>query len=84
MGEELGIPDAIMKKEPSAGLWQGQSDEKEIGISYAELDSALASLEENTWKAENEIQERVLSLVKKSAHKRLPALSLAGTDPRSL
>ncbi len=83
MGEELGIPDAIMKKEPSAGLWQGQSDEKEIGISYAELDSALASLEENTWKAENEIQERVLSLVKKSAHKRLPALSLAGTDPRS-
>ncbi len=84
LGEELGIPDSIMKKEPSAGLWQGQSDEKEIGISYAELDSALASLEENTWKAENKIQERVLSLVKMSAHKRLPALSLAGTDPRSL
>lgn len=84
LGEELGIPDAIMKKEPSAGLWQGQSDEKEIGISYAELDSALVFLEGNTWKAESEIQERVLSLVKKSAHKRLPALSLAGTDPRSL
>jgi len=84
LGEELAIPDAIMKKQPSAGLWKGQSDEKEIGIPYSELDSALASLEENAWKAETEIQERVLSLVKKSAHKRLPALSLAGTDPRSL
>jgi len=83
LGEELGIPDAIMQKKPSAGLWQGQSDEKEIGISYAELDSALAFLEENTWKSENEIQEQVLSLVKKSAHKRLPAFSLAGTEPRS-
>ena len=84
LGEELGRPDAIMNKEPSAGLWQGQSDEKEIGISYTELDSVLAFLEDNNWKAENKIQEQVLLLVKKSAHKRLPALSLAGTDPRSL
>ncbi|HIJ06195.1 MAG: NH(3)-dependent NAD(+) synthetase [Methanomicrobiales archaeon 53_19] len=83
LGEELEMPDPIMKKEPSAGLWHGQNDEKEIGISYAELDSALAFLEENNWKAENTIQEKVLALVKKSAHKRLPALSLAGTDPRS-
>ncbi|MCP1663300.1 MAG: NAD+ synthase [Methanocalculus sp. MSAO_Arc1] len=83
LGAELGIPEAIMKKKPSAGLWEGQSDELEIGIPYADLDAALASLEENNWEAENEIQERVLALVRKSAHKRLPALSLAGSDPRA-
>lgn len=83
LGEELGIPEAIMKKEPSAGLWEGQSDEKEIGISYADLDSALAFLEANNWKAENEIQQRVLSRVHNSVHKRLPALSLAGSCPIS-
>lgn len=83
LGEEMGIPAAIIKKEPSAGLWQGQSDEKEIGISYADLDSTLMFLEENNWKAENEMQEKVLSLARKSVHKRLPALSLAGSCPIS-
>ena len=82
LGEELRIPEAIIKKVPSAGLWEGQSDEKELGLSYTEIDSALAILEENGWKAENEIHERVLEMVKRSAHKRMPAFSLAGSSPR--
>ena len=38
----LDVPDNVMKKEPSAGLWAGQTDEGELGISYDLLDSYLA------------------------------------------
>ena len=41
LSRHIGIPEKIVKKAPSAGLWKGQTDEGEIGISYAELDSIL-------------------------------------------
>jgi len=34
----LGIPEAIITKKPSAELWEGQTDEGEIGMTYAEID----------------------------------------------
>jgi len=37
----LGVPDPILKKAPSAELWEGQSDEMEIGLSYEKLDQIL-------------------------------------------
>jgi NAD+ synthase len=37
----LGVPDSIVSKPPSADLWAGQSDEEELGYSYAELDAVL-------------------------------------------
>ncbi|WP_345977610.1 NAD+ synthase [Sulfurimonas sp. HSL3-7] len=37
----LGVPDSIVNKPPSADLWAGQSDEEELGYSYAELDAVL-------------------------------------------
>jgi NAD+ synthase len=37
----VGVPDEIIKKPPSAELWEGQSDEEEIGISYDDLDKIL-------------------------------------------
>ena len=40
--EELGVPDAILDKPPSAGLWPGQTDEAEMGFTYAELERYLA------------------------------------------
>lgn len=40
----LRIPDEIIEKTPTAGLWEGQTDEKELGISYAELDEILYRL----------------------------------------
>lgn len=79
---ELGIPEPIIRKVPSAGLWAGQSDEKEIGLSYAEIDSALRVLEENSWRAGNSTEEKVLSLVKKSGHKRMPAPNLLAVSQR--
>jgi len=37
----LDVTEAIVKKPPSADLWDGQSDEADLGYSYAELDSAM-------------------------------------------
>lgn len=82
MAKELGIPEPIISKTPSAGLWEGQSDEKEIGLSYDQIDTALRSLESHNWKGENPIEDRVLEMVKMSSHKRMgtPDL-LAGSAP---
>ena len=67
---DLNIPDAIIRKAPSAGLWHGQKDEDELGLSYAEIDSALAALEAQDWKSKTPIEETVLGMVRKSEHKR--------------
>ncbi len=37
----LGVPDAILRKAPSADLWPGQTDETEAGFAYHELDRLL-------------------------------------------
>jgi NAD+ synthase len=42
LAAELGVPKEIIDKAPSAGLWQGQTDEGEMGITYAELDRILS------------------------------------------
>lgn len=81
MAKELKIPDPIIRKPPSAGLWAGQTDEGEIGLSYAEIDSSLQALEKNNWTATTPAEEKVLARVKKSAHKRIPAPSLSA-EPR--
>src|SRR3989339_549948 len=41
LAAELKIPPAIIDKAPSAGLWEGQTDEGEMGITYADLDRIL-------------------------------------------
>lgn len=39
--EYIGVTDTILNKKPSADLWEGQSDEEELGYSYKEIDSVL-------------------------------------------
>ncbi|OPY37018.1 MAG: putative NH(3)-dependent NAD(+) synthetase [Methanoregula sp. PtaU1.Bin051] len=77
MARELAIPEPIIRKAPSAGLWAGQSDEAEIGLPYSLIDAALIALSKNNWRASNSSEEKVLALVKKSAHKRIPAPTLS-------
>lgn len=76
LAEELGIPQEIIDKAPSAGFFEGQTDEAEIGLSYAELDSALWNLELNEFVPQNAVEEKVLALVLKSEHKRKPPVFL--------
>ena len=41
LAKYLGISKAIIEKTPSADLWQGQSDEDDLGYTYVEIDRAL-------------------------------------------
>jgi len=63
----LGIPQEIIDKPPSAGLWQGQTDEGELGLSYEELDRYLV-----TGEASNEVKRKIESMIAASDHKRQP------------
>lgn len=41
LAKHLGVPDAIINKAPSAGLWEGQTDEDEMGVKYSEIDDYI-------------------------------------------
>jgi len=41
LARELGLPEAVLAKVPSADLWEGQADEDELGYTYAEVDRLL-------------------------------------------
>lgn len=41
LAAHLGVPDPIVEKQPSADLWAGQTDEQELGFTYAEADRIL-------------------------------------------
>ena len=78
LGHKLGIPKEILEKPPTAGLVQGQTDEKDLGVSYSALDQILSGIER--WLALEDIAEitgiplttveRIQSRVHRSAHKR--------------
>ena len=63
----LDIPQPIIDKPPSAGLWQGQTDEDELGFSYDELDRYLLTDE-----ASDALREKIESRIAANSHKRLP------------
>ena len=76
VAEELGVPSSIINKAPSAGFWEGQSDEDELGITYPDLDAALISLEAHEFVPQTALEEQVFALIQKSAHKRISSVSL--------
>ena len=65
LANHLGVPREIIEKPPSAGLWEGQTDEAEMGISYEDLDRYLGSGE-----AEERVRRTVDAMRQASAHKR--------------
>jgi NAD+ synthase len=71
LAKELEIPPKIIKKVPSAGLWKGQTDEDELGITYKELDKILLSTEGRTdFDIVPALKNKVEKMIKESAHKR--------------
>jgi NAD+ synthase len=71
LARELGVPQPVIARPPSAGLWAGQTDEGEIGLTYAELDAALAAIEAGrTDGLDPVVLERVQRLMAASEHKR--------------
>ncbi|MDA8221192.1 NAD(+) synthase [Desulfosporosinus sp.] len=61
----LGLPMRIATRVPTAGLWPGQTDESELGITYDQIDRYLLGEEVSP-----EVQERIESLHRQSEHKR--------------
>ncbi|MGH2357888.1 MAG: NAD+ synthase, partial [Candidatus Limnocylindria bacterium] len=49
VARELGVPEHILDKPPSADLWPGQTDEAELGSTYDDLDRALYALVDRRW-----------------------------------
>ena len=79
---ELGIPQGIIEKTPTADLWEGQSDEDELGCSYAQLDSLLFRLVDER-RNDDELRRlgfnpefvgRVKGMIQKNQFKRRPPL----------
>jgi NAD+ synthase len=78
---QLDLPEAIRQRTPTAGLWEGQTDEEELGYPYPEVDRILLGLEQLRSDAEianvtglplarvREVVERV----QRFRHKRRPA-----------
>jgi len=65
---ELKIPENIMNKTPSAGLWSGQTDEEEIGFTYEEMDNALRQIEGG--KVDDETANKLKEVMSRTTHKR--------------
>ncbi len=78
LAEYMGIPEKIRKKIPSAGLWIGQTDEEEIGLSYDEIDKILYQLVDKRTPIKDiiasgfkkETVEKIIDLIKNSEFKR--------------
>lgn len=78
LAQYLGVPGKIQKKTPSAGLWTGQTDEKEIGLTYDEIDKILFQLVDKRIPQkdvvasgfEKKTVERIVRLIKNSEFKR--------------
>lgn len=68
----LDVPQTIIEKTPTAGLWSGQTDEEEIGMSYETLDAILMTLEKNesTASFDSALVEKVKKYIHNSEHKR--------------
>jgi len=61
----LGLPEQLLQRPPSAGLWPGQTDEEELGLTYNDLDTYLLE-----GRAAAAVQARIDHLHKISQHKR--------------
>jgi len=57
MARAVGVPEAIVQKAPSADLWAGQTDEGELGFTYADVDKLLYCLVDERYSPDEAIAE---------------------------
>lgn len=78
LAKHLGVFPKILKKSPTAGLWAGQTDEKEIGLSYEEIDEILFQLVDKRMSEKDvmasgsnkETVKKIIRMIKNSEFKR--------------
>lgn len=82
LAAHLGVPQRVIDKKPSADLWQGQTDEGELGFTYRDVDMLLFNMidERRSMKElvamgfAEEFIRRVQQLVRRNQFKRRPPL----------
>ena len=91
LARAMGVPQGIVDKHPSADLWQGQTDEEELGFTYSDVDELLYFMLERRFRHaellvlgfEPRFVERVEDLVSVSQYKRRMPL-IAKVSGRSI
>lgn len=71
LAEELGLPGKFVSKRPSAGLWEGQTDEGELGFGYVEADKVLKLLIDEGVEEVEELAARLAGEVKREVVERV-------------
>jgi NAD+ synthase len=79
LAKALGVPQVILDKPPTADLWLGQTDEGELGFTYAEVDQLLYLLVDQRYRPEDCVEagfaesfvQAVMEKVRKNQFKRL-------------
>ncbi|MDT8381863.1 MAG: NAD+ synthase [Brevefilum sp.] len=79
LAKALGVPDKVIQKAPSADLWAGQTDEGELGFTYAEVDKLLYLLVDQRYRPEACVEEgfdkafveRVMGMMRRNHFKRV-------------
>jgi NAD+ synthase len=80
LAKELGVPQTIIDRPPSADLWKGQTDEKELGVTYDQVDRLLYYLVDRKCPRsrlrklgfKSEFVKRVVNIMKRNDFKRKP------------
>ncbi|ELZ92893.1 NAD synthetase [Haloferax mucosum ATCC BAA-1512] len=79
LAAHVGVPEGLVMQTPSAEMWSGQTDEKELGLTYDVIDAVLALHIDGPLSASATVRnfditeaqiERVVELYEQSAHKR--------------
>ena len=79
LAKAMGVPDTVIQKAPSADLWQGQTDEGELGFTYEAVDQLLYLLVDQRYRPEACVEEgfdpvfveRVMQMVRRNHFKRV-------------
>ena len=82
LARHLGLPSEVIDKPPTADLFEGQTDEGELGFSYAEADGILHALVDERRSVEEVVQlgwsrtlmERIVTRMAANQYKRQPPL----------
>ncbi len=88
LARHLGVPDSILTKVPTGDLWVGQTDEGELGFTYADVDRLLYWLVDCRWQPEelvaagfaSEFVRQVMERVRRNHYKRrMPVIAKLST-----
>jgi NAD+ synthase len=78
VAKEIGVPESVISRPPSAGLWEGQTDENEIGLTYEVLDATLQAIDRgDTSEVDPDVLAKVQRMISVTHHKRTSAPSFS-------